>query len=268
VIPAQALDPLPVPLVFVLFAIVSLVAYEICFRIGRWHQNRTPDEKEGPAPMLVGSLLALMGFLLAVTIGMASDRFDNRRGLVLDEANAIGTLYLRAGYLPQPASDESRALLRAYAPLRVNTADADALQDNLTQSNAIQSQLWAIAEPLAKADEGSEMLALYVDALNQLIDLGETRTTALVYARVPESVILLTFGGSALTLGMVGYTAGLTRRRSVLTAVVLVVVLGAVITLIVDLDRPTEGFLQVSQQPIIDAINMMANPPPGATATP
>ncbi len=66
--------------------------------------------------MIVGSLLALMGFLLAITMGMASDRFDTRRGLVLAEANSVGTTYLRAGYLPEPASSEIRDLLREYVP--------------------------------------------------------------------------------------------------------------------------------------------------------
>ena len=97
--------------------------------------------------------------------------------------------------------------------------------------------------------------------MNHLIDVGEERLTAITNARVPQTVILLTFVGSMLTLGMVGYAAGLTRRRSLLTATVLILVLGAVITLIVDLDRPREGFLVVSQQPIIDVQNQMSQIP-------
>ncbi len=88
--------------------------------------------------------------------------------------------------------------------------------------------------------------------------------TAIVYARVPETVLLLLIVGSALTLGMVGYSAGLTRRRSLLTAVVLVVVLGAVITVVVDLDRPRDGFLQVSQQPLVDLQEQIGPPSPAA----
>ena len=77
---------------------------------------------------------------------------------------------------------------------------------------------------------------------------------------MPETVLLLLIIGSALTLGMVGYSAGLTRRRSLIGAVVLVVVLGAVITLVVDLDRPREGFLQVSQQPLVDLQEQIGPP--------
>ena len=76
--------------------------------------------------MIVGSILALLAFLLAVTMSMASDRFDTRRAIVLDEANSIGTTYLRAGYLPEPASSQIRQLLREYVPLRIVVTDAKA----------------------------------------------------------------------------------------------------------------------------------------------
>ena len=258
--PRQLLDPMPVVGVFLLFALVALATYEVGYQVGRWWQARTPDEKEGPTGMLVGSLLALMAFLLAVTMGMAVDRFDSRRQLVLEEANAIGTVYLRAGYLPAPAGDQTRELLREYVPLRIDTADEVQLAANFERAGEIQSQLWAIAEPLARSTPDSQVLALYISALNDMIDLGETRLTAIVYARVPETIVWLLFIGAALTLGMVGFHAGLTRRRSLIGAVVLVVVLGAVITLVVDLDRPRRGFLQVSQQPLIDVQRQIGPP--------
>ena len=91
----QPLDSLPIWAVIGMFAVLTLVVYEVGFRIGRWWQDRMPGEQEGPTDMLVGSILALMAFLLAVTMGMASDRFDARRGNVLAEANAIGAVYLR-----------------------------------------------------------------------------------------------------------------------------------------------------------------------------
>ena len=93
-----------------------------------------------------------------------------------------------------------------------------------------------------------------------MIDVHESRVTAGIYARVPETVLLLLVGGAALSLGMVGYSAGLTRRRSLLSAVVLIVALGAVLMIVVDLDRPREGFIQVSQQPLID-LQQQIGPP-------
>ncbi len=95
--------------VFLAFALLALLLHEGGFRLGHWWPKRTPEEKEGPTGMMVGSIFALMAFLLAITMGMASDRFDTRRGLVLAEANSIGTTYLRAGYLPEPASSQSQS---------------------------------------------------------------------------------------------------------------------------------------------------------------
>ncbi len=258
----QLLDSLPIVVVFVLFAILALAAFEGGFRLGLWRQNRTPDEKEGPTGMLVGSILALLAFMLAVTMGMASDRFDTRRQLVVTEANAIGTTYLRAGYLPEPVSTDARELLREYVPLRVTTADQSRLTANYTRSVEIQNALWAQAEDLARADPDSETLALYIETLNDMIDLHEIRLTAIVYARVPDTVVILLILGAILTLGIVGYSAGLTRRRSLLSAVVLIVVLGSVITLVVDLDRPRDGFLQVNQQPLLDLQSQIGAPAP------
>ena len=255
---SQLLDTLPVPLVFVAFAIVTMICYEVGFRLGRWWQVRTPGEQEGPTGMLVGSILALLAFLLAVTMGMAADRFDARRSLVLAEANAIGTAYLRAGYLPEPASSQARELLRQYVPLRIVT-DADDLQADIDQSNAILAKLWTVTEGVAKTD-GSDVVAIYVESVNETIDIHESRVTAGIYSRVPETVILLLIVGAALSVGMVGYSAGLTGRRSLLSAVVLVVALGAVIMIVVDLDRPREGFIQVNQQPLLD-LQQQIGPP-------
>jgi len=257
----EMLDSIDVVVVFILFAIASLVVYEIGYRFGRWWQTRTPQEVEGPTGMLVGSLLALMAFMLAITMGMASDRFDTRRGVVLQEANSIGTTYLRAGYLPEPASTQTRELLGEYVPLRIIDPDSDDIPARLKRAAEINEELWLIAEDLARATPDSDVLTIYIESLNETIDVNETRIIAGLFARVPETVLVLLFIGSVLTLGMVGYGAGLTRRRSPLTAIVLIVVLGAVITLIVDLDRPSGGFLETSQQPLID-LQQSIEPPP------
>jgi hypothetical protein len=256
----QLLDSLPIAGVFAAFVIFTMLCYEGGFRFGRWYQERTPGEQEGPTGMLVGSILALLAFLLAVTMGMASDRFDARRANVLDEANAIGTTYLRAGYLPEPASSQTRELLREYVPLRIVITDKENVAADIARSTALLSQMWTIGEGVAKTTNQGDLVSLYLDSLNQTIDLHERRITAGIYSRVPETVLLLLIGGSALSLLMVGYSAGLTKRRSLLSAVVLVLALGAVITIVVDLDRPREGFIQVSQQPLIDVQRQIGPP--------
>jgi len=258
----QLIDSVPILGLFAAFVVFALIISEGGYRLGHWWQERTPDEKEGPTNMIVGSLLALLAFLLAITMGMASDRFDTRRGLVLAEANSVGTTYLRAGYLPEPSSSEIRDLIREYVPLRIVTSDLAELRVRMARSVEIQAKLWSIAEGLARATPESEVLALFISSLNETIDLHETRVIAGQYARVPETILILLLLSSMLTLGMMGYNAGLTRRRSSLTAVVLIAVLGAVVTLVVDLDRPREGFLTVSQQPLLDLQEQIKALPP------
>jgi hypothetical protein len=257
----ELIDSVPITGVFVLFAVVSLVVYEVGYRFGRWWQKRTPEELEGPTGMIVGSLLALMAFMLAITMGMASDRYDTRRGTVLAEANSIGTTFLRAGYLPEPAATQSRELIREYVPLRIIFDTTPDLPARIQRSGEINAELWEIAEELARQTPESDLLAIYIESLNETIDVNETRLIAGLFARVPETILTLLIIGSVLTLGMVGYGAGLTRRRSPLTAIVMIVVLGAVITLVVDLDRPAGGFLSVSQRPLED-LQAQVNPPP------
>jgi hypothetical protein len=104
------------------------------------------------------------------------------------------------------------------------------------------------------------VLAIFIESLNDMIDLSNDRWVAGVYARVPETVVILLVVGGALTLGMVGYNAGLHRRRSFASALVLVLVIGAVVTLIIDLDRPRDGFLTVSQQALADLQQQLGDP--------
>lgn len=247
----QPLDQLPIPILLVLFVLLSLGANEIGFRIGALRKRRDPEPGEGHIGLVVGAILGLMAFLLAITVGMAADRFDNRRGLVLAETNAIGTAYLRAGYLTEPASAESQALLREYVPLRIAGSNLAELEAALVRAEEVQAELWAIAEDVART-EGSDVVALYIESVNEVIDLHTSRFVAGVYARVPASVLWLLVGGVILSLGLVGYNAGLDRKRNPLISIVLIISLGAVMWLVVDLDRPRDGLLQTSQQPLID----------------
>jgi hypothetical protein len=247
----QLLDPIPTVLVFVLFGIVTLACYEVGFRVGRWWQDRLPGEQEGPTEMLVGSILALMAFLLAVTMGMASDRFDARRGLVLAEANAIGTAYLQADYLPEADAGAMKELLREYLDLRI-VDDPSVVQASIQRSVALHADMWAINAAVARSGHSPDLMSAFGDSLSEVVALNETRIVSGLYARVPETVVLILLVGSALSLGMVGYNAGLKRRRSVLSAVVMVVALGVVLTLVIDLDRPQEGLINVSQQALLD----------------
>ena len=258
---AQLLDPIPVTLVLVGFMFAALVTSEIGFRIGRWWQLRSPGQQEGPTEMLVGSILTMLSFLLAVTMGMASDRFDTRRGLVRDEANTIRTTFLRAGYLTEPYGKDIQNLLREYVPLRIVSPHYTQLAASNARSKKIHVELWTQTRELIRETPDTETKALFIESINELIEMHTTRVTAGV-SRVPETVILVLIIGAVLTLGVMGYSAGLTTRRGMLSGVVLMVALGTILTLVIDLDRPRDGFLLVNQQPLIDLHDEIGNPLP------
>ncbi len=251
------LDVLPVPLLFLLLVAVAIAIHEGSYRLGAWHGRVRPTETEGPTELLVGAILALMGFLLATTTALAADRFDARRALVVDEANAIETTFLRAGYLAEPASGEIRTLLREYAPLRINVLDPLAYERNLAASKEMGEELWAHAEAVARTDGDRPVVAIFVESLNEAIDVAAAREAALDNGRVPETVVWFLLLGAGLSAGIVGYNSGLKRRRGVVGAVALIVLLAAALTFVIDLDRPRDGLLRVSQEPLETLIQEM-----------
>ena len=255
------LDPIPIGIVFILFIVISLLCFEVGFRVGVWWQAREPGEQEGPTDLLVGSLLGLIAFILAITMGLAVDRHDARRALVVQEANAIATAYQRADYLPTADAEQLKELLRAYLPLRI-VEDPNEVPANIVKSADLAQQMWTIQARVAQTGYYSDLMSSLGESLNEIVTVSEQRIVAGVYTRVPQSITLLLLGGSALSLAMVGYSAGLKGRRSVLTASVLIVVIGVVTILVVDLDRPQEGLLNVSQQALLDVQRMIGPPTP------
>jgi hypothetical protein len=248
----QILDPLPIWVVFVGFAIVSLILYEVGFRVGRWWQDREPGEQEGPTDVLVGALLALMAFLLAVTATMAADRFDTRRGMVLVEANAIGQAYLQSDYLPEPSAEAMKELLREYLPLRITPDDRSQLPAYFAGAQDLRSEMWALFAGVVKTGHSPDLMSSLGGSLTDIVNADQTRITAGLYARVPETILWVLLIGSALSIGMVGYSAGVKGHRSIISAVVLVLALGFVIALVMDLDRPQDGLVNVGMAPLRD----------------
>src|SRR6188472_1958263 len=107
------LDAFPLWGLFIAILAVVLLSVECGYRLGKFRLSRREQEKEAPVGTMVGATLGLLAFILAFTFGLAAARFDTRRQLLLDEANAIGTTYLRAGMLPE-WGEEVRRLLRDY----------------------------------------------------------------------------------------------------------------------------------------------------------
>src|SRR5215467_3683157 len=138
------IDVLPLWALFIFILLVVLLSVEFGYRLGKYRRTRREEEKEAPLGTMVAAELALLAFILAFTFGLAAARFDIRRQVLLDEANAIGTTYLRAGMLPE-RGEEIRRLLRDYVVARLEAVQPGKLSEAIRRSEEIQQQAWAQA---------------------------------------------------------------------------------------------------------------------------
>lgn len=202
---------------------------------------------------VVAATLGLLAFMLAFTFNMTATRFDERKQLFLQEINAIGTAYLRAGLLPQPHSRQARDLFREYVDVRANAVrDPSALAEGIVRSESIHNQLWAMLENMVQEQPPSILQSLYLQSLNDVIDLHAERVTVGLQYRIPGTIWIGLYVVSALAMLAVGYQTGQTRRPQHMVNIVLALAFSAVILLIADLDRAAEGTVQVNQQPLFD----------------
>ena len=253
------LDALPLWALFIVILLVVLFSVEFGYRLGKYRRSHHETEKEAPLGTMVGATLGLFAFILAFTFGLAANRFDNRRQLLLNEANAIGTTYLRAGMLPE-RGQQIRDLLRDYVAVRLDVVQPGKLGEGIRQSEDIQQKVWTEAETVGNKNPNSIVVGLFVQSLNQMIDLHAERLQAGVRSRIPSAIWLGLFAVACLSLATMGYHAGLSGTRRSLAIVAVAVTFSVVIELIADLDRPQEGILRVSQQALLDVQRSM-NPP-------
>ena len=245
------LDALPLWGFFMAVLFLVLLSVEGGYRLAQYRRRRSEQETEAPVGAMVGATLGLLAFMLAFTFGYAADRFDLRRQLLLDEANAIGTTYLRAGMLPEQR-EEVRKLLRDYVDTRLDAVKSNKIAEGIRRSEQLQDQLWAQTVTLGERNPTSIVVGLFVTSLNEVIDLHAKRVTAGVRNRIPGAIWLALLAVAVLALAAVGYHAGLAGTNRSLAQVAVALTFSVVIGLIADLDRPQEGTLTVSQQALVD----------------
>ena len=235
------------PLLFFLLLFAAFVVLaEIGFRIQGRSKINQDESRHSQIEDTRTQIAVLLSLLLGFTLSMALARFDHRKELVVDDANAIGTTYLRAQMLPEPARSQSIYLLRRYVDIRVSWISAKdldaALRTGIAESKAIQDQLWQIAVPLAR-QAPNPVISIYAQTLNDMIDYHEKRMAA-NSNRIPVTIwSMLILLGALMCL-----TVGLSqRRRMVVSMFVPPLMIAVVMALVADIDTPRSGSITVSQ---------------------
>jgi len=236
---------------------IALAAIEIGFRLGRRSRGAAlDDDSKAHISATQASTLGILALLLAFTFSLSLQRFDTRSDAMVDEANAIGTAYLRAQMLPAPLRDETRALLRDYVDVRVEAGHVSIINDDewaalMVKAGSLQNSLWDTARRAAEANPSPVPAGMFVQATNDLIDSFGRRDAAL-HRHVPEVVLFLLLGTFLITSGIVGFSSGVIGRRPPLVSFAMVVLIVVLVFVILDLDRPIRGLIVVSEKNLLD----------------
>ncbi|HET8725224.1 MAG TPA: hypothetical protein VFM53_13595 [Anaeromyxobacteraceae bacterium] len=236
-----------------------LLAAELGYRLGTWRQAATSETTRADLGITLGGLLGLLGLLLAFTFGMAGARYEARKSLVIEEANAIGTAWLRTDLVPEPMRSEARAALKAYTQIRLDVArggSQETVERGIARSEALQGPLWKAAVAAAAAAPGPTS-SLFVSSVNEVIDMHGRRIGLSVRNPIPPVIMATLYGVSLLVVVALGFSRGLGGDRNAVATTLLALILAVVLNLILDLDRPAGGYLRVSQQAMQDVRAMM-----------
>jgi hypothetical protein len=234
-------------IVFALLFALMLAASEIGFTLARrFHAAGGAPSSEVSA--IQGAVLGLLALLLGFSFSVAMSRFEARKELIRDEANVIGTAYLRTELLPEPHRTNVARAMRQYLDTRFELQKLgfapDALRATHRRSGELQARMWADITTVARAHPESETMALVVSSMNELIDAHGMQMAA-VRNRVPSSIFALLFCVAIASLGLTGYASGPFHRQNAALTFVVALLVTAVILLIFDLHRPARGVITV-----------------------
>jgi hypothetical protein len=256
------LDFVPLWGQFALTLGLVLLSIEGGFEIGVRRAARREPENPSSAGAMANASLALLAFLLAFTFGFAASRLETRRTILLDEVNAIGTTFLRAGALPDADAAQARAWLRAYVDGRLEAVRSGELEVGIREWEQLQKRMWESAVALARANPTSISVGLYMQALNEMIDLHTKRLNESVRVRISLTIWAALYVVTVIAMLEMGYQTGLSGRRRPLSVPAFALAFAVVIYLIADLDRPQAGLIRVSQQPLVELRQSMSETPP------
>lgn len=224
---------------------------ELGFRLGFIKRNKIDEDSKSLTNSVQGSILGLLALLLGFTFSMSMQRYDNRCQALIAETNAIGTLLLRVKLLPTEYQATSNVLLSEYINLRIAIGSTDLTQHNQRQAynqqiSEIQNKLWSIAVAAAHDDPRPVTTGAFISSLNEVID-SQGKRNAFLQLHVPEVVLLLLFLIFIISGGILGYSSGLNGRRITIPTLIVFFLITLIVFLIIDLDRPKRGLIQVDQ---------------------
>jgi hypothetical protein len=240
------------PLAVLLFSFFGLWA-AILFGssvLERW--RRLEDDAKESYNMISGATLTLLGLIIAFSFSMAVGRYDQRKNYEEEEANAIGTEYVRAELLAAADAERVKSLLRSYLDQRIQwygTRDLELVRQIDARTARIQNDMWAAVSKAATAEPTKVVMTVVVSGMNDVLNT-QGYTQASWWNRIPRAAWLLMFSMAVLGCALVGYGNRDRKHQPVLT-LVLPLVTSLSFFLIADIDSPRSGVIRVAPDNLI-----------------
>jgi hypothetical protein len=245
---------LPILVILIITIAVVLAAIELGYRVGRWRLSASNGEVETDAQLsaVTGAHLALLAFIMAFSFSMAAGHYQDRRELILADANAISTAYERASLIAAPESQDIADTLYTYLSERVAVTSVQNADSLLSRSEELQDAMWASMRALLAREDPSVLHSLLIQSLNEVSDVHDRRVAAALKNRVPRILWGILVALLALAMLGIGYFSGARGTRNRIAGTSMAISFSLVLLMIADLDRPTGGTVRADQSPLID----------------
>ncbi len=253
------LDPVLQTIPLWVFGVLIFVVCVIAREGGVWVRRRAgagdDAEKSDAEGYIITAIFALLAFMVGLTFSIAIDRYDDRRALVAEEANAISTAYLRASLFDEPFRSTLQSTLRQYAHTRIAPDGLwdERMETQLERSQALRGRFWSEARAAIMPVRETELASYFVDAVNEVLNVG-ARRNLLGRAHIPTRILDILLLYLIVSSAVLGYLLGGRPGRKRQASTLLVALFTIAIVLILDIDRPRSGSVNVPQRALEELV--------------
>jgi len=237
--------------------VIPLIAVVVPIMMGQWagilKKKYSPQVSETSIGSAIAANLGLTAFMLGFSFQVVGDRFEKRKELMMDEISAIRTSYKYAGLIPEPLRSKTREHILTYLDIRLEAnANPAKIQEIRRNSQQILDTLWTYCEVLGAQDRSSESYSLFMSSIGSMINLFYERITVAFHLRLPQGVLYILSLVVFISMLCLGYQFGITGRIGLPFILLLASSFAAVMWLVIALDRPEAGIININETPLIN----------------
>tara|TARA_B110000438_G_scaffold303173_1_gene363540 strand:- start:6565 stop:7365 length:801 start_codon:yes stop_codon:yes gene_type:complete len=244
-------------IIIITLFILMLIINQIAYTLGRRNKDVENAEMKTQSTAIQTGIIGLLALLLGFTFNMSLHRYDARSSAVIEEAGAINRVAMQAKLLPIEIREAVFSELEVYLTLRISLSQVDLSNPEQRRNinkkvNKSQANLIELAQKELVNPKSLLIANGFYQSLSSMIQI-ENKRTAMLRLHVPEPVLFLLFGVFVTVGGMLGYNSGLGKKRPAFPTILLFTLIVLVVFIIIDLDRPKRGIIQVNQDSLHDA---------------